>query len=495
MRRAAPALALFAAAMLCGCVVGPRYVKPVPPAPPQTDAFVAAAPATTSNDQPPDAWWRLYDTPALDALVEQALTHNKSLLAAAGNLAQARGALDLARAGLYPSTQLSSTAQYGVSPDQLFASNLLKKGVPTPGPYYQAGLDVSYEVDLFGRIRQTIAERKADVEAVQAEEDAARVSVAGETTRAYVNACAYAAERDVANQLLTLAMETTQTTVNQARDGGASPIDVARAREQEAQIRATLPVYEGQRRTALFQLAVLTGDPPEVISDAADACRATPKLAQPLPVGDIQSLFRRRPDVREAERQLAASVDQIDVVTADLYPTITLNGSVSSAASSLSGLGALANLSYLAGPMLSWSFPNTLAAQAEIRQAKGAASAAYANFQGTVLQALQDTETALTSYANELARNAALAAARDQAQTAFELARRQYADGSISYLNLITAQQDLINDQQTLAQSDQAVASDQVTVFKALGGGWGQAPPVTAPPILDGKSGRAIPVR
>jgi NodT family efflux transporter outer membrane factor (OMF) lipoprotein len=484
----------LAATLLGGCTVGPRYVPPAPPAP-ATPTFASATPDTVSADQPPPNWWRLYDTPAIDQLVQQALVHNKNLLVAAGNLAQARGALSLARAGLYPSTSLSSGAQYGVSSDQVFANQILKAGTPTPAPFYDAGLDVSYELDLFGRIRQTIAARKADLEAVQAEEDSTRVSIAGEATRAYIDACAYAAERDVALRLLALADETTRTTVDEARDGGASALDVARAREQEAQIRATLPAYEGQRRTALFQLAVLTGDAPETISKAADVCHAAPKLTRVLPAGDIQSLFRRRPDVREAERQLASNVALIDVATADLYPTITLNASVASAASTLSGLGAISNLSYLAGPMLSWSFPNTLVAQAEIREAKGTASASYANFQAAVLQALQDTETALTAYATELQRNAALVTARDQSQAAFNLARSEYRDGSISYLNLITAQNDLVNAEVTLAASDQAVASDQVTVFKALGGGWEQAPAVTPLPIVDGRSGKAISVR
>jgi multidrug efflux system outer membrane protein len=492
-RRAASALAL-AAALLAGCTVGPHYAPPQPEAP-ATANFIAATRTTASVDQPPSDWWRLYDTPALDVLVQQALAHNKSLLVAAANLAEARGALSLARAGLYPSTTISASTEYGVSPNQVFANALLDKGAPSPGAYYSPGLDVSYELDLFGRIRQTIAARKANLEAVQAAEDVTRVSVAGETTRAFVNACAYAAERDVASNLLNLAHETTETTLRQARDGAASGLDVARAREQEAQVQATLPAYEGQRRTALFQLAVLTGDPPEEISKAADDCRVPPKLVRPLPVGDIQSLFKRRPDVREAERQLASNVALIDVATADLYPTITLNASASTAASSLSGLGALSNLSYLVGPMLSWDFPNTLVAQANIREAKGTASASYANFQATVLQALEDTETALTDYANELARNAALVTAQQQSQIAFDLARKQYQDGSISYLNLITAQNDLINAEVALANSNQAQASDQVTVFKALGGGWEQAPPVTAPPIVDGRTGKSIPVR
>lgn len=493
VRSAGPAVAL-AAALLGGCIVGPRYTPPTPPAP-ASPTFASVAPSAVSANEPPPNWWRLYNTPAIDQLVQQALAHNKGLLAAAANLAEARGALSLARSNLYPSTTTAATAQYGASPEEVFFYQLQKKGTAPPVIYYNPSLDVSYEVDLFGRIRQTIASRKANLEAVAAAEDVTRVSVAGETTRAFVNACAYADERDVAEHLLTLAIEITQTTIRELRDGGASPLDVARAREQEAQIRATLPTYEDQRRTALFQLAVLTGDPPEMISKAADDCRVTPKLTQVLPVGDIQSLFKRRPDVREAERQLASNVALIDVATADLYPTISLNASLSSAATTFAGLGALNSLSYQAGPMLSWAFPNTLVAQAEIREAKGTASASYANFQAVVLQALQDTETSMTDYTNELARNAALVSARDQSQIAFDLARRQYRDGSISFLNLITAENDLVTAQETLAMSDELVASDQVTLFKALGGGWEQAPPVTAPPIVDGRSGKSLPVR
>jgi len=283
--------------------------------------------------------------------------------------------------------------------------------------------------------------------------------------------------------------------VKEARDGAASDFDVARAREVVEQARAALPTYDVQRRTALFQLAVLTGRPPEEISQAANGCAAPPKLATALPVGDIKSLFRRRPDVRQAERQLAANVARIGVATADLYPTITLGASVATAATTPSGLGQAANRTYGLGPLLSWSFPNTLAAQAEIREAQAQASASYANFQGAVLQALQDSETALTSYGDELNRNAALATVFGQSQIAFKLAQDRFRLGSISYLDLLTAQNDLINANASLANSNQQLASDQVTVFKALGGGWEQAPAVHALPIVDGRSGREIKVK
>jgi NodT family efflux transporter outer membrane factor (OMF) lipoprotein len=479
---------------LSGCAVGPHYATPTPPAP-STPAFVSATPAATSADQPSPTWWRLYEDPAIDPLVREALVHNNNLLVAAGNLAEARGALALANAGRFPATTISAGAQYGVTADKQLADEIRGLGPASPGWLYTAGLDVSYEVDLFGRVRKTIQAAKADYEAQQAAEDVVRVSVAGETTRAYLNACAYGEELAVAQRALDTVTQTYEVTANQARDGGASQFDVVRAKEQVEQVRSNLPTYESQRRAALFQLAVLTGKPPEEISQAADACKALPKLTRVLPIGDIQSLFRRRPDVRQAERQLKAATARIGVATADLYPTVSLAGSGESAAATLGGLTRAGAQVYSLGPLLSWSFPNTLVAQAEIREARGTASAAYANFRATVLQALQDTETAVTAYANELDRNAALLAARDQSQLAFGLARSRYRDGSISYLDLMTAQADLVNANASLAGSDQALASDQVTLFKALGGGWEQAPAVTPLPIRDGRTGQDIKVK
>jgi len=482
------------ALLLAACTVGPSYAPPTPPAP-AGPGFLSSTPAAASSAQPPDTWWRLYDATALDQLVQEALIRNNDILVAAANLAQARAALSQARAGLYPATNLTAGAQYGVSSDAVFASQLLHAGPASPAPIYTAGLDVSYEVDLFGSVRRAIEAAHADVEAQQAAEDVTRISVAGETTRAYIDACAYAQELTVARQSLAVATETLDITVKRATDGTATNLDVARAREQVAQVRATLPTYEGQRRTALFQLAVLTGRPPEEISQAADACKAPPKLDAVLPAGDIQSLFRRRPDVRQAERQLAGNVARVGVATANLYPNINIAATALTGASSLSGLGALRNLAYVAGPLLNWTFPNTLVAQAQIREARAVASASYANFQATVLKALQDAETALAAYANELDRNAALVTARDQSRIAFELAKTQYDLGRISYFDLLTAQSDLVNANATLASSDQLVASDQVTVFKALGGGWEQAPPVQPLPIRDARTGKDTPTR
>ena len=493
-------LALLGAAvgaLLAGCTIGPAYAPPVPPAPGST-AFIAAAPsgaAFSDPSDPPAMWWRLYETPALDALVAEALVHNASLRQAEASLVQSRAALDLARSQRYPATALSAGAQYGVSSTQLLVGKLAGAGTPAPVGFYSLGFDASYEVDLFGRIHRAVQAAAADRDAARAAEDVTRVSVAGETTHAYLDACAYAEARKAAETALKVTTETFQLTLTQERYGAASAFDVARARQAVDQARAAPPAFEAQRRGALFALAVLTGRPPEEISGAADACAAPPHLTRPLPSGDVQGLLRRRPDVREAERRLAANVARIGVATGDLYPRITIGGSVGSGAATPSGLFRAANLTYGVGPMLSWSFPNTLAAQAEVRSARAAASGTYAAFEAAVLQALQDAESALTTYGAELDRNRALSASLTQSETALRLARVQYLNGAASLLDVLSAQSVYAQALQSLAGSDEAVASDQVTAFKALGGGWAQAPDVTAPGITDRRTGKTTDVR
>ena len=492
---------------LAGCVVGPDYVKPTGPAPsePGGGRFVAATPDISTQQPLPPDWWRLYDDPALDALVQDALAHNNTVLQSAANLAQARAALSLARSARYPSTSLSASAQYGVSSDSLFAQAIRAGGTsagsanvaaPAAEGYYTYGLDVSYEVDLFGRITRSIQAARADAEAQAAALDYTRLSVAGETTRAYLNACAYAQENEVAKRAVDAVKQTLAITKQQQAAGGVGDLEVTQQQGLLQQTQATIPAYDAERRTALYQLAVLTGQPPEAISHAADTCKTPPKLSQLVPVGDGQALIRRRPDVREAERQLAGNVARIGVATADLYPTITLGGSAQETATQLGQLASTGGLSYLVGPLLSWSFPNTLAVQAQIREARAAASGSLANFQQTVLQALQDVETSLATYQGELQRNHSLRGADDQQHHAFTLTQVRYREGSASYLDLLTAETNLVNADLSLADSDQALASDQATVFKSLGGGWEQAPSAIPPGIPDAKKGGlATPIK
>jgi NodT family efflux transporter outer membrane factor (OMF) lipoprotein len=471
-------------AALAGCAVGPKYVRPKTP--PQAAApFVSTTAGAATSAPVPAQWWRLYQDPVLDALVQKALTQNADLKTAEANLEYAQALVSEARAGLYPSTELSAGATYGQSSTTDLLASLTGQSAKA-GWLYNTGFTAAYQVDLFGRVRRTIQAAKANAQAVADAEDDVRVTVAAETAGAYANACAYAEEAAVARRSVDAAQQTYDIVLAEQKVGAASDLDAARQATVLEQAKAAVPTLDGQRRSALFELAALTGEPPANLSAEAEACQVPPKLSQPLPVGDGAALLKRRPDVREAERQTAAATARIGVAAADLYPTVTLNASFASAASTLAGLTSASAITYGLGPMLSWSFPNILVARAHVKETTAQTSAAIASFDSVVLQALKEAEQTLTTEAEELDRHAALQAAHDRAGEAYALAERQYKAGAISFLDLLTAETTLIQADQQLAVSDQALASDQVAVFQALGGGWEQAPKVVAPPVPNG---------
>ena len=466
---------------LVGCAVGPRYVAP--PTPPEAaQPFVSTTPASASDQAPPADWWRLYDDPVLDRLVREALAENADLKTAQANLTYARDLVEESRAGLVPSTALSAGATYGKSSTAQALAAV--SGVPAQSQWiYSTGFSAAYQVDLFGRIRRGIEAARANAAAAQDAENVVRITVAAETTAAYANVCAYAEEEAVARHSLSVVQQTYDIFARERSLGAASDLDVAREATLLDQARAAIPTVEGQRRSALFELAALLGrTPAEAPTDAA-ACQTPPKIAQPLPVGDGAGMLRRRPDVAEAERDVAAATARIGVATADLFPTVSLGGSVNSAAGSVSGLGSSGATSFGVGPLLTWSFPNVLVAAAHVHETTAQTSAAIASFDSVVLTALKETEQALTAYAGELDRHGALTAAKAHADQAFGLAQTEYRAGAISFLDLLTAEQTEVAADQQLAASDQLLAVDQVAVFQALGGGWEQAPAIVPPPV------------
>ncbi len=466
------------AALLAGCAVGPNYERPKA-AGTDTGPFAATGPGETGA-APSSQWWRLYNDRVLDRMVQDALVHNTDLQQAVANLGQARGLLNQARAGYFPSTALSAGDQYGRTAFSDFAAGA--QGQKAPNAWiYTAGLDVSYEVDLFGQVRRTVESARANAEAIQAARDAVAVTVAAETARAYADACAYGEALDVAKRSLEVVRQGYDITVRQRDAGGLSDFDVAREATLLAQTKAEVPVAENQRRSALYQLAVLTGRTPETMMAEAEACHAPPRLDQPIPIGDGAGMLRRRPDVRQAERSLASATARIGVATSNLFPTVTLGGALSSAAPTVSGLGQYRSVSFGIGPLISWTFPNTLVASAQIQQAKAAAAGALANFNGSVLNALKETEQALSAYGSELDRHSSLQTARDQSAEALRLANVRLQAGGASFLDVLDAERTLVSADTALAVSDEALVADQITVFKALGGGWEDAPPVAAP--------------
>jgi NodT family efflux transporter outer membrane factor (OMF) lipoprotein len=460
----------FALAPLLGCAVGPRYQPPALSDGAQAP-LVSLTPTAETTALPPDDWWQLYHDDLLDQLLQQAFTANNDLKAAEANLSAARAVLEGVKAARYPSTAIEAGGIYGRDP---VTEEILELGGHRPANtwIFDTLLDVSYEVDLFGHVRRSIEASRADAAADAAARDAIKITVAAETARAYAQICALGEQLAVAHHSLEVVGHEREITVQRHEAGANSLFDVVRAQGLVAQVRAGIPPLEGQRKAALFELATLLGRGPSRAPMEALACVRPPQLDALIPVGDGVDLLRRRPDVRQAERRLAAATARVGVATADLYPRISLTGFFGGASATLPELTTNVGRAWGVGPSINWSFPNQAGPRARVRQAKANASAALAGFDAAVLGALKETEQSLAIYGTELDRRQALAEAQAQAQQAFDLAHDQFIAGALTQLELLTTEQSLIDIDASVAASDAALIQDQIALFKALGGGW-----------------------
>lgn len=459
-----PLLPLLASA----CAAGPAYIPPQAPAA-SAGPFITRPDGIDRASDLPDDWWRLYRDPVLDGLIARAFAANTDLRVASANLARARAIVQEARAGRLPSTDLSAGIGYG---------DAAQTGGTSIGGATQwsqsADLALSWEVDLFGRIGHAIAAARADAEAVKAARDAVRVTVAAEATRTYLDVCAAAYALSVGQESLRTSTDSLRLVMAQERAGSASRLDVERAAAAEATAKAALPAFEGQREVALFELAALLGTTPDNVPETARRCTIPPEPAAAIPVGDGTALLRRRPDLRQAERQLAADTARIGVATADLYPAISLGGSGTFFRNDL--VRGSDSFAFSLGPLLSWRFPNISVARARLRQAEAQGDASLAVFDGTVITALKEVEQALAIVATEQRRLDALREAQERSERAYRLADRRYRAGSIGWLDVLTAQSDLLAARASHAASLRQLSLARVDLFKALGGGWQRAP-------------------
>ena len=476
--RAALALGI-AALTIAGCAaVGPNYSLPKEAllnAPDAQGRFVGAKNfKAVAEAALPDRWWSLYQSPDLDRLITQAFAANTDLRVANANLERSRDLVKLAQAARQPSVAFDAEFQR----TQLSGEQYLLTTTIPPLNLYEAGLSVSYDLDLFGGIKRGIEAARDDDDAVEAARDLVKVNVAAEVSKAYVDICAAGDQLAAARASLALQQDSLKLTQRLMQGGRATRLDLTRSQGQIEQFRANIPSLEAARRNALYRLATLTGKPPAEFEAVLTRCVVAPVLNQPIPVGDGASLLKRRPDVRAAERRLAASTADIGVATAALYPDVSLGASVGSLGAAGDFLTAPTN-SYGIGPSVRWSL-NQSAPRARIAAANAEQKATLARFDGVVLTALRDVETALNIYAHDLERQKNLTAARDEARSALADARRLQGAGRTGALVTLDAERSLAASESALAATRAQIADDQVAVFLALGGGWETAE--TVPP-------------
>jgi NodT family efflux transporter outer membrane factor (OMF) lipoprotein len=462
---------LVLAALLTGCTtVGPNYHLPekaLVNAPAAQGPFVSAKGLAAVQETPlPAHWWRLYQSPDLDRLELAALAANTDLRVAEANLKRSRALVAAAKAAGEPNVVLNLDAGRA----QLSGEQYLVFEQPPVANLYDVGLSASYQLDLFGRIRRGVEAAKADDEAVEAARDLVRVTVAADVARAYVEVCSSGEQLAAAQASLALQQQTYALTQRLVAGGRATRLDLTRSQGQIDLFRASIPALETVRRNALYRLATLTGKPPAEFEAGLARCAAAPALIQPIPVGDGAALLKRRPDVRMAERRLAAATAEIGVATSALYPNISLGASIGSTGATGDFLKGDTNR-YMIGSGVTWEL-NHSAARARIAAADAEQVAALARFDGVVLSALREVESALNTYDHDLERQTRLTAARAQAASAFADAKRLQAAGRTGALSTLDSERTLATADSALAALRAQIAEDQVAIFLALGGGW-----------------------
>jgi NodT family efflux transporter outer membrane factor (OMF) lipoprotein len=470
MTRLNAALAACSLLTLSGCMtVGPDYKLPdgaAARASYTNGAIDGASDAPVTQGTVPVKWWRLYDDPVVDKLVDEALVSNADLRVAAANLARSRAEVAFAQQQGGFSGKTSAAFQRAQESAEQY---LLTEKLPVVN---EGALDlsVSYELDLFGKLRRGVEAAKADDDAVEAASDLARITVVADVVRAYVESCSASEELEIARRSLSLQKQRVVLSRRLQSAGRGNVSEVTRGQTQADTLAADIPRFIARQRVARYRLSQLLARPVSALPPEALACKKLPKLRQPIPVGDGAALLQRRPDVRQAERQLAASTARIGVATAALYPSVSLGASVGSVGVAEDLFGANTNR-WAFGPLISWSFPIN-GQRARVIQAEAASSGALAHFDAVVLNALRETQSNLATYAGDTTRADALRTAYQSAVESADETHRLYSAGRESFVADLDATRTLTGVAAQVAAAEGQVAQDQVNLFLALGGGW-----------------------
>jgi NodT family efflux transporter outer membrane factor (OMF) lipoprotein len=455
--------------MLAACSsLGPDYALPKHAAINRADlqGDLAGQDSNVVSAPVPADWWRLYNDPRLDELVHQAMASNTNLRIAAANLSRAQFQVDEANAAGGFTTTASAEAQRLQESGQAF---LLTEKVPVSN-IGAASIKTSYQFDLWGTLKRGVEASNANADAAQAAVDTARITVVADVVRAYTQICAANEERNIAQHSLDLQEEGVRLATRLRDAGRGDETQVTRTQTQFKSLRADLPRYEAARQTGLFQLSMLLARPLAQLPAGTGDCAELPHLAQVLPVGEGAELLKRRPDVRQAERKLAAATATIGVATGELYPNVSFGGTVGTVGI-LKDLGDPSTNRWGFGPLISWTIPSN-GARARIHLAEANTQLALANFDNTVLNAIRETQTGLAQYTALLERRDALADAEASARQAADQTHRFYMAGRESFLADLQATRTYTDVRAQLSAANTQVAMQQINLFLALGGGW-----------------------
>lgn len=477
--------AAFLAASVAGCAVGPNFTPPNPDLPPAWSADAQAGAGqvvATSTDAGVAAWWTSFNDPELTSLIDRVAAANLDARQALLRIAEARAQRDIVAAGEGPAVNANASAQINRLSETTPTGALFSKvgqfpglsGVSIPNPYdqYQAGFDVSWEIDLFGRVRRSVEAAKALSQASVEDSRAVLISTLGDVGHAYIDLRGAQAKRRIVEENVATERDLLDLAAQRRRAGLNTEIDVARAAAEASSSAAALPLLNRQITQDINQLSKLMDQTPGALRaelDRAPATVADPPLA---PIGLPAQLARRRPDIREAEARLHAATAQVGVAVADLYPRVTLNANGGLQAETVSLLSNWASRFLVAGPSVELPIFDAGRRRATVRLQSVRAAEAVIDYRRTVLGALHEVDDALAAYGADQQRRQALTDTVVRNGDAADLARQRYASGVASFIDVLDAERVLEQNELTLADSSTAVSIDLVVLYKALGGGW-----------------------
>ncbi|HTT97411.1 MAG TPA: efflux transporter outer membrane subunit [Rhizomicrobium sp.] len=462
-------------ALLCaGCTVGPDYKKPDVAVP---ASFREAPNAASASDADLAQWWMQFNDPELQSLVIRALKSNLDLQTAASRVREAREQEIIEGAAGLPHVNASGNHLHFHSNGDPLAG--LTGQPPAPGgtdvKLYNVGFDATWEIDIFGGVRRSVEQAQADTEAAVWQMHDGEVSLTAEIATDYLELRTLQARLSILADEEKRERDTLSLVSARAQAGFVTQLDVNQQISQAESTAAQIPPLQAQMRASEHAIAILLGGLPDALAKELETTPPPPATPTILPPGLPSDLLRRRPDVREAERKLAAATAGIGVAVADLYPKFNLLGGASFTSNRLDNLLSTSNLGELGLLQITWPIFQGGKIYANINAKKEETTQAYLAYQKSVLGAIKDAEDALTREATDIQRVQALDRAARSAQSSALIARQQYAAGFVTYINVLQTQATDLSTRDQLAQGQLALATDLVSLYKALGGGWQDA--------------------
>lgn len=461
------AATLALAILLPGCMIAGRdYTSPAMITP---DSWHQSLTSDLNSGSPSlESWWTRFNDPTLNRLIDIAFASNRDLAIAYERINEARAQRGVARSGLFPSLDFNG----GVARNRT-SENL---GTPSPpagktGNFWATGIDAGWEADLFGGVRRAVEAADATEEGIEEVYRDTLVSLFAEVALNYIQLRTIEERITIANENIANQQESVDLTSDRLEAGLATEVDTSQASTSLATSRALIPLLKNERSIALNRLATLIGRYPSAAESLVGKSKGIPVPPRKASVGIPADLVRSRPDVRAAERNLAAQTALIGVAEADLYPRFTLSGTFqlqSTAASSLLESGAR---DYAFGPNFSWSIFNAGRVRSQIDIEESRTKQAYYNYQNTVLKAVEEVENAMASISNERDRYAALDQAVDSSAKTVSLTKDSYREGLIDFQNVLDAERTIFANEDERAISEGQIAASHVALYKALGGG------------------------